>query len=272
MKSDFDNAMLATGKLMQKGRLMLAENVGKTVALITAAVTLLVTFTDVGFGSFTAEGFTSEAGLLLISSYLMYFSLSESGQRLGRQSEEYLSLRQTNADLRDRVGGEMIDDLRGFCREYSDSELNYRRLRAMADRGLSNSDPDSLSPAERRMLKKIDRMRPIRLTPSDLLSDGGGDRRTEEFCATGRARLARAAASLLPSTVCMIFTVSVMLSAKEGLTPTGVIESLLKLSTLPIIGLRGYADGYNLATVTEVSRLRMRIRLLGAFLKKYGEN
>ena len=272
MKGDFDNAMLATGRLMQKGRLMLAEKVGKTVALITAAITLLVTFTDVGFGSFTAEGFTSEAGLLLISSYLMYFSLGESGQRLGRQSEEYITLRQTHADLRDKVGGEMIDDLRRFCREYSDSELNYRRQRAMADRGLTDSDPGSLSPSERRTLRRIGRMRPIRLSPSDLLSDGGGERRAEELRAPSRARLAKAASSLLPSTVCMIFTVSVMLSAKDGLTPTGVIESLLKLSTLPVIGLRGYSDGYNLATVAEVSELRMRIRLLGAFLKKYGKN
>ena len=64
----------------------------------------------------------------------------------------------------------------------------------------------------------------------------------------------------------MIFTVSVMISLKENLTVAGVIEILLKLSTLPVIGLRGYAQGYEYATESERGWLDIKSRLLDSFL------
>lgn len=268
MKNDFDSAILETGKLIQRGKLALMENLGKTVALITVAITLLVTFTDVGFGRFSVESFASSTGLLLISSYLMYFSLGEAGQRLGRQSEEYLSLRADHSRLRDSVSGEMMKELRKFCLDYTKDELSFRRLRALADAGIEEeADPSSLTPSERRRKRRIDRMRPIPLSPSMLLGDGRREQKSE-LTAPTRARVSQAISSLLPSTLCMIFTVSVMLSAKEGLTVVSVIESLLKLSTLPIVGLRGYSDGYNLVMGADISWLRTRRGLLEAFLKR----
>jgi len=72
---------------------------------------------------------------------------------------------------------------------------------------------------------------------------------------------------LIPSTVCTLFTISVMISVKDNLTAAGVIEALLKLSTLPIIGLKGYSGGYEYVTVSEVAWINTKCRLLDAFIK-----
>ena len=54
-----ESAILDTGGTFKKKYTALISNVGKAVALITLTVAALVTFTDIGFGSPTAESFSS---------------------------------------------------------------------------------------------------------------------------------------------------------------------------------------------------------------------
>ena len=56
MKSELDTVFLDADRLIKRGKRTLAENAGKTVAVITAAVTVLVTFTEVGIGGFLSSG------------------------------------------------------------------------------------------------------------------------------------------------------------------------------------------------------------------------
>ena len=71
---------------------------------------------------------------------------------------------------------------------------------------------------------------------------------------------------LIPSTVCMMFTVSIMISTRDNLTAGAIIECILKLATLPIIGLRGYTAGYEYVTKSETAWLQTKTNLLDAFL------
>ena len=64
----------------------------------------------------------------------------------------------------------------------------------------------------------------------------------------------------------MVFTVSVMLTTKDGMTVSSVIEGLLKLSALPIIGFRGMLDGYKFAKEEKSAWLETKARLLESFL------
>jgi hypothetical protein len=76
---------------------------------------------------------------------------------------------------------------------------------------------------------------------------------------------------LIPSTVCMLFTVSVMVNVRDNLSVAGVIEAILKLSTLPIIGLKGYSGGYQYTVGSELGWLDTKCRLLETFLRDYKE-
>ena len=66
----------------------------------------------------------------------------------------------------------------------------------------------------------------------------------------------------------MIFTVSIMISTRDNLTVGAIIECILKLATLPIIGLRGYTAGYEYVTKSETAWLQTKTNLLDAFLNE----
>ena len=68
----------------------------------------------------------------------------------------------------------------------------------------------------------------------------------------------------------MIVTLSVMLTAKDGMTAADVIEALFKLMTLVIIGFRGYVSGCNYKKSEVPLWLDTRRRILDAFLKEEG--
>jgi hypothetical protein len=59
-----------------------------------------------------------------------------------------------------------------------------------------------------------------------------------------------------------------MLTAKDGLTATAVIEGILKLSTLPVVGFRGYAAGYSYIRRSYIPWIETKSRLLEAYNKK----
>lgn len=270
MRNELDSAFLEADRLIKRGKRTLAENAGKTVAVITAAVTVLVTFTEVGIGGFLTSGSLTDALILIIASYLMYFSLGDAGKRTAMATEEFRAASAALDNARGRVGGEMIGELRQFCLDYSSSELEYRKRRMAKELGLSDSD--LRSPPDRRtkrLKRRLNRQKMLKITPRMLLCGAEYEGNTELTAPQG-ARAKRTVKTLLPSTAAMLFTVSVILSTKDGLTAAAVAEGLLRLSCLPIIGLRGYTDGYGLALGAELSWIRARVRLLDAFLKGKG--
>ena len=111
-------------------------------------------------------------------------------------------------------------------------------------------------------------MRAYVLSPGLLLTADRADSKSE-LVNPERRRLIRSFAKLIPSTLCMCLTVSIMLSPKDGLSTTDVINGILKLSALPIVGIRGYVSGMVFAERTRASWLRTRSRILEEFLANY---
>lgn len=269
----FDSVLLDTGGSLRKKYAALLSNMGKAVALITLAVAALVTFTDVGFGSPTTESFTSSLLLMLIASYVIYFSLEGSGERLGEESEEYILAITKYRELCERIGGELFPSLRAFIENYLKEELEYRRKMRLYSIGSSEEELSRYLGGERlpkrraRQLRRIAAMRTAQLNPSSLLSPSGRESRNELSNPEGR-KLIRLIASLIPSSVCMCVTVSVVLSAKSGLDAAAVISGIMKLCSLVIIGARGYYTGYFHVKESVAAWTLAKARLLDAFLKE----
>ena len=56
MTSKFESALLESGSIMRRGKSLLLDNMGKTIALITAALAVLLTFTDITLYEASALG------------------------------------------------------------------------------------------------------------------------------------------------------------------------------------------------------------------------
>ena len=273
MSEGFDTALLGSGSLLKKGYSALIANVGKAVAIITLAVTVLVSFTDIGFSGISAEGFTSTLVMMLIASYVMYFSLEDAGERLGYESEEYKSAMAKYDEKRKQISGNDISSLREFCLEYQAEELEYRRSNALLSLGYIKEEyeaykrGEAVSPRAKRALAKIDKIKRSEFTATDLLLSKSSKIGSEPR-RPGIGKIINMIIRLIPSTVCTFFTVSVIISAKDGLTFSSIVESILKLSTLPIIGLKGYSLGYEYVLGAEISWIEMKTELLDAFIKR----
>ena len=249
MKLGFEASLLDAGGAVRKGFSTLINNVGKTIALITLLVAALVTFTDVNFQSFEAKSLTSTVTVMLLASYLMYFSLEDAGEKLGEASKEYTESRKRYERLRSEISGERTGDLRLFCYEYSKDELDYRRSNILLRSGLTQEEYEAykkgakVSGRMKRIFRNIDRQKPITLNPTVLLEY---DRKTKEkeIRDPDGSKIPRMLLKLLPTTIGTLVTVSLVLSAKEDMNAITVINGIIKLSALPIIGFRGYSDGY----------------------------
>lgn len=265
------NELLELGGAIRQGYSVIIGNAGKVIAVITLAIAVLVTFTDVALSDITGESFTTTLAVMLISSYLMYFSLEDSGEREGERSEEYRSANERYLNVRGCITPADIDPLRAFCLDYSLRELEYRRLSYLGENGYSATDFAKYKSGERvsikakRIFRRAENMRAVRLTPAVLLSRSHGVGKSE-LTDPSYKKISGALISLIPSTVCMIFTVSLMLSAKDGQTVYTVLNGLLKLSALPIVGFKGTMDGYNFVKEDKSCWLETKARLLETFL------
>ena len=272
MKDKLEISILEGSATIRRTLISILQNMGRIIAILTLLVSALVLFTDISFSDFRSQGFTSTLLVMLFSSYIIYFSMEEAGENLGEETEEYKSAKAEFLKLKERLGGEKITALREFCKSYSGEELEYRREEFLMQNGLSKEDYEGYkrgertSRKERRILRSADKMRPFSLSPKILLS-GEGRGLKSELSNPERTKLLNLFLKLIPTTLCMLVTISVMLSAKKDLDAAGVIEGIFKLSSLPIIGFRGYAAGYSYVKEKKIFWINTKSRLLDAFLK-----
>ena len=271
-KEGFEDGLLEYGAMVKRGRGYLIENTGKIIAAITAVVAVLVTFTDITFFGIGGVEFTSTLAVLLLSSYVIYFSLEDAGERLGEGSESFKAARDAYECVRLRIKPDMIPALRAFCTDYASSELKFRRSSLLCSLGYSEAEYEAykggaaFDKRARRAFRGADRLRAVSLSPTTLLTSvrQGG----EELHNPEKTRLPRLALKLLPSTLCMVLTASVILTARTDLTPSVLADGILKLATLPIVGFRGYESGFAYATGPRCAWIETKTRLLECFLKQ----
>ena len=248
----------------------LIEGASKIIAAIALLLAALVSFTDVSFADFGGATFTSTLIVILVSSYLIYFSLHDAGEKLGESGEEYTAALKGYAAAREKITPTDIPLLRDYLTDYSLAELEWRKSYYLAENGLgqgSSKAPSELSGRERRILRRAERLKCVHLTPVRLLSLERAGRRSE-LESPEKSKIFSTLIALLPSTVCTFFTVSVILTAKDGLSASAVLEAIIKLATLPIIGFKGYLAGYEFAKEKKCGWIETKTRLIESFLEK----
>jgi hypothetical protein len=263
---------LLTGNESFRGKLVsLVNNMGKAVAAIAAIVAALITFTDISLSELTLATFVPSLIAMLICSYVIYFSMEDAGEDLGKSSEEYRSALKKYTEERGKIGGNDIEPMRKFCNEYAKEELAFRKQSLMLTYGISEGEMNDfltgkeLPRKKRKLCRRICFLKPATLTPQLLLSRKRWHKRSE-LSNPEKSKVPMLLLKILPSTICMILTVSVMLNVKEDMTASDVINGILKLSALPVIGFKGYSAGYGYTK----NSLSLWIETKANILEKFG--
>ena len=108
------------------------------------------------------------------------------------------------------------------------------------------------------------------LTPTLLLGSERSSTRSE-LESPEKRKFPMLVLKLIPSTLCMLVTLSVILTAKEEMTSADILNGILKLSALPLIGFRGYASGYSYAKHSLTDWLKTKTDILESFINKKEE-
>ncbi len=273
MKRDsIEDSIAEYTSFTERGYAAIIANSGKIIAAITAAIAALVTFADISFLNVSSESFTSSLIVMLISSYLIYFSLEDAGERLGKESKEYINAQHKYDTARAKIEPEDIAALREYSVNYAAAELEYRIKSYLCKNGYSYTEFSAFSEhgcrdkRAKRVFTRVSKMKSKSLSITELLSASRSTR--GELVRPGGEKAFAAISKLLPSTLCMIFTASVILTTKSDLTASVIIESLLKLSALPVIGFRAYVSGFNYTRERESAWLETKSRILEGFIRE----
>ena len=195
---------------------------------------------------------------------LMYLSLEEEGERMGRKEKIYTDAESALTTAAARVLPTQYGQLEAFCREYAKEEFAQRRARLLLAYGISDENTAMLPPAARR---KLEYLRPVQISAfmllGNTLKDGGSPLYNPE-----KRRRYRLLMRLTPSLLCMTFGIGIAIGARDALTISAILEGVFKLSALLIIGLRGYTHGYLFIGEAEIPFIRAKTQLLERFLSE----
>lgn len=284
MKSyrELEKQLLSSSESISLGFSVILKNIGQAVAFITAAVAVIITFTEVAFSALTPQELLPSALALLVCSYIIYFSLEDAGERLGEESHEYLEARERFIKAKSRLSGDDAEAFRTYLEEYSIKELDARRRGALLAAGITSSElaeyksmdksaRKSLPPEKRRAMEKLSALKPTALTPAMIFSEERG------VCSSGlespeKGKLIKLILKILPSTLCMFVTISVALNIKADMNATDVLNGILKLTALPLVGFRGYSLGYIYAKNTLSGWLCRKAEIIESFLSERSKN
>lgn len=271
MKDKLTKGILDSSDIMRKSYTAIISNAGKSIALITALVAILITFTEVGIGAISSKELMAEAMVITAASYVIYFSMRDAGYRLGNEEEGYKSALSRFEEARAKITPELLPAFKDFVREYKAKELKYRKEELLLSIGLSMDEcakkqlSNQLTKRERKVARKVEKMKMMKMDHVDLLNEpsklGVSYHLTQK-----RGRLLTTASHLIPSTIATVFTVSIILTIKKEMTSAKIIEGLIRLSTLPISALKGYLSGYRYKESTEYLALVSRAEILEGFL------
>jgi hypothetical protein len=274
MKNKFDTAILDSGDFMRRAGLAVLNNAGRAITLITLVVASLITFTDLSFGGFGTESFTSLVAVMLVASYLIYFSMEDTGEKAGEECEEFKAALLRYNEAKKKLSSDKISALREFCKEYSRAELEFRRESLLMSYGEEKANFErflengcAFSRQKRRIFKKAARLRAVELSPKTLLT-GEHVKSKSELSNPEVFNILRLALKLIPTTLCMLLTISIIPSLKEDMSASLIIEGILKLSSLPIIAFRGYSAGYFFAKRSKCLWIETKARLIEAFIQE----
>ena len=268
-----EELLLEADALGQRVKDGVLAHIGRAVAFFAIAIAAIFTFTEIAFVGISPAEFTLEAVVMTISGLIVYLSLESEGQGFARGQEGFVEQKARADALAGSVRGEMLGALRSYLSRIHAQEVRAREDRLLLGFGIEREEYESYrrggayGKKKSRYLKRVARITAAPLSASELLFFDEG--RVADFTErpSALARL-RGICKILPSILCTLLTVGVMIEVKDGFSLSLAIEGALKLCALLSMGLRGYLGGVSYVNTVLLPFHKVREKLLDAFLRE----
>lgn len=268
-----EDFLLRADAVSGKLKSTLLDHIGRATAFFAIVICAIFTFTEIAFVDISFEKFTVEGIVILVMAMVMYLSLESEGEAYAKGQNGYLEAKGCADALAVKVRGDALPDLRKYLLHVYEDEVRAREDRLLLMYGLTRAELEKYRQGERFGKKKSHQLRCVAkttsraLTPSELLffEGVGGEEITSAPRKRGRFL---GIVRILPSVLCTLLTVGVMIDLKDGFSLRLILEGILKLSALLSMGLRGYLAGVHYVGDVLTPYHKVREKLLDAFLQK----
>lgn len=267
MEHEAESLLSASLASLSKGRQKIFTHIGLWVSLLALLIAALATFTNISILSLSAETLTLTVAIYAAVTVVIFFSLAEEGERMGRSESAYREAEKSLDTAASRVTPAQYASLESFCRRYAKEEFDERRARLLLAHGITRAEDAPPKSAARR----LKRLRPLQLNAFMLLGKAAADA-DSPLRNPERKRKNGLFLRLTPSLICTCFGIGIAIGVRDTLTLSAVLEGVFKLSALLIVGLRGYVQGYLFIGESEIPFIRAKARLLERFLSEAEEN
>lgn len=245
------------------------------LGILCASLTVLVFsalfFADLSFSAQATADFSLYVVLLFFASYIMYLSLSEVGIDRGENEPEVKAAKAALARHRDRFSfGRDHEKLARFLNETAARLTEERRDACIAAcfftaaeiEAAKRKPPKERTRKERRALRLLSRVAPVRLSPSQLLQgEHSRSSRAPLSRTPGQLRGRRMLLFLLPTLLTAFLSVSVACEIVIDPDMDLLLGFLFKLFTLFWSGAKGFRAGFRYVTVDELGYIREQCAL-----------
>lgn len=239
------------------------RNIRGIMIVFILFVVTVVTTTDIRFVSFAdIAALSLNFFLLLFSSYLLYVCASDNGTQTGLASDAYKkSTERFDTLKKDIIEHGYHTKMRDFCTFYIKEDLKTARMQYIAVIGMgydeylekyANLDRETidaipgLTPTQKRLIKKANKVKPIKLTPEMIMRRGRGSRRRSplEMNPETKKTLVFGEKFIRMTAVSIGMTV---IAFDVVIHPSWVmfVSVCLKLVAVTIHGFEGYKAGYD---------------------------
>lgn len=276
-----DNGFLLSPEKKKEAVKGLFSYLGLFAAAVTVLVFSALFFADVSFSFAGTLSLSLSFFLLFVSSYMMYVSLFETGRAYGAREEAVTTLDARRAALFERTRTEgSYTALAAFCRAVGERETKAQRERVLECHFVTEEEVAAArarpkrerTKKERRLLRALDRLHAVTLSPHALLADRPEvGRRAPLSVSTGAMRARRTLGFLLPLALFTAVSVSVVCRVMTDPSPDLIVGYLLKLFTLLQSGVKGFRAGFYHVTCDKCDVMREQCELLEEYFKGIGE-
>lgn len=235
------------------------KSILSSLGILCAAATVIIFsalfFADVTLTFSSALDFTVDFALLFFSSYIMYFSLFDTGSEKALLLRPVCSLKEKRDALFDRYRKEgTSESIAAFCAMLSKEKTREQREVLLSQMSVSEEEAArlwkkerrSLSVADKRILRRLSRLKHIRILPNMLLSERAVSAMDVPFSSSPeKMRRRRFFRFLLPTVLTALLSVSLAAEVIRNPSADVIVGYLLKLFTLLFNGVKGFRSGYS---------------------------
>lgn len=258
----FEDNVLRERKKARKIFKSITRNAGALLGVFMVFAVIVTATTEIHLASFddlTALGL--EFFIVFISSYFAYVSCSDSGMRAGLNTETYTTtVKEYEALKKHVVDNDMQRSMYDFCRHYIEEELKNTRMNILATVGfvysdykkkwsiLSDEEIDSseeLTEAQKKIVKKANRIAPICLTTEMIMRRGRSDGSRSPLGMTPQTKKKiHFSLKLVSSVLITLGVVLIVAEAIEDPTWETFVTAVWRLVPIITSGVGGYRMGF----------------------------